>query len=109
VADALVRRGVPFRIAHQVVGSLVGTAERSGVATLADLPDAAYLEAFAVADDATTRGIAASSSVIQELRTAATVEAAVAGADVTGGTAPRRVRAALEAARQRLEIETGKD
>src|SRR5450756_379182 len=30
VADALVRRGVPFRIAHHVVGALVASAERSG-------------------------------------------------------------------------------
>ena len=30
VADALVRRGVPFRVAHHVVGSLVAEAERRG-------------------------------------------------------------------------------
>ena len=27
VADALVRRGIPFRVAHHVVGSLVAQAE----------------------------------------------------------------------------------
>ena len=104
VADALVRRGVPFRIAHQVVGSLVATAEGTGVATLAELPDEAFLEAFAVADDSTTRDLAAATGIVDELRQAATIEAALAGPDVIGGTAPSRVRAALAAARARLEI-----
>jgi len=102
VADALVRRGVPFRIAHQVVGSLVGTAEGSGVATLAELSDEAFFEAFAVADDSTTRGLAAETGIVEELREAATIEAALAGPDVIGGTAPARVRAALARAKERL-------
>jgi argininosuccinate lyase len=105
VADALVRRGVPFRIAHQVVGSLVGTAEGTGVATLAELPDAAFLEAFAVADDSTTRDLAAATGIVEELREAASVEQALAGPDVTGGTAPRRVREALSLHRARLDRE----
>jgi len=102
VADALVRRGVPFRIAHQVVGTLVGTAEGAGAATLAELPDEAFLEAFAVADDSTTRGLAAASGIVAELRAAATIDAALAGPDVIGGTAPSRVRAALALVRERL-------
>jgi argininosuccinate lyase len=104
VADALVRRGVPFRIAHQVVGSLVATAEGTGARTLAELPDEAFIEAFAVADDATTRGLAAATGIVKELREAASVEQSLAGADVTGGTAPKRVREALIAARERLGI-----
>ena len=104
VADALVRRGVPFRIAHQVVGSLVATAEGTGAATLAGLPDEAFLEAFAVADDSTTRGLAASTGIVAELRQAATIEATLAGPDVIGGTAPARVREALAAARARLDV-----
>jgi hypothetical protein len=36
------------------------------------------------------------------VRAAASIEAALASADVVGGTAPERVRAALRAARERL-------
>ena len=39
VADALVRRGIPFRVAHHVVGSLVAQAEEAGVG-LDAVPDA---------------------------------------------------------------------
>jgi len=39
LADHLVRRGVPFRTAHEVVGGLVRTAERRGVALGALTPD----------------------------------------------------------------------
>ena len=39
VADALVRRGVPFRTAHHIVGSLVAQAEGAGVG-LDEIPDA---------------------------------------------------------------------
>ena len=31
VADALVRRGIPFRAAHHVVGALVAEAEKDGI------------------------------------------------------------------------------
>jgi argininosuccinate lyase len=106
VADALVRRGVPFRIAHQVVGSLVATAEGSGAPTLAELPDEAFIEAFAVADDSTTRELAAATGIVEELREAATIEAAIGSADVIGGTAPDRVRSALSAHRARLDGES---
>src|SRR6476620_9175260 len=41
IADALVRRGVPFRVAHHVVGALVGRAEREGIGRLADLSPSA--------------------------------------------------------------------
>src|SRR3954454_17175355 len=37
LADALVRRGVPFRSAHQIVGELVARAEADGIPRLADL------------------------------------------------------------------------
>ena len=49
LADYLVRRGVPFREAHEVVGKLVGEAARTGV-PLNELPLATYRaasEAFA--------------------------------------------------------------
>src|SRR6476620_9296435 len=38
VADALVRRGIPFRVAHHVVGSLVAQAEEAGL-RLDQVPD----------------------------------------------------------------------
>jgi argininosuccinate lyase len=101
VADALVRRGVPFRAAHHVVGRLVAEAERDGVA-LADLADATIAAALAEARDATAVRLASESSLPAALRSAATVEAALASCDVAGGTAPGRVAAALTAARERL-------
>ncbi|MCI0436403.1 MAG: argininosuccinate lyase [Gemmatimonadetes bacterium] len=44
LADALVRRGVPFREAHGAVGRLLRAAERAGVQP-GDLPDRAWAEA----------------------------------------------------------------
>ncbi len=102
VADALVRHGVPFRVAHGVVGALVARAEADGLAELAALPDLAYAAALSGADDPTAVGLASVPGIADELRAAANVEAAIASADVTGGTAPGRVRAALAAARERL-------
>ena len=46
LADALVRRGVPFRAAHHIVGGLVGGAEAERIATLAALPDEAFRAAL---------------------------------------------------------------
>jgi argininosuccinate lyase len=101
VADALVRLGVPFRSAHHVVGALVGVAEREG-GRLAELPDDAFAEALRASDDETARSLADDPSAAGALRDASTVEAAVSGPDVVGGTAPGRVREALAAARARL-------
>jgi argininosuccinate lyase len=93
VADALVRAGIPFRVAHGIVGGLVARAEKAGV-RLADLPEVVFTEALA--------GTGLDGDVVETLRRAATVEAAIEGADVVGGTAPHRVAAALAAARARL-------
>jgi len=101
VADALVRRGVPFRAAHHVVGSLVLAAEQVD-GRLADLSDATIAAALADASDPTARGLASDPAIPAELRAAATVEAAIDSCDVVGGTAPGRVAAALAAARERL-------
>jgi argininosuccinate lyase len=101
VADALVRRGVPFRAAHHVVGRLVAAAERRGIG-LADLEDAAVGAALADAGDTTALGLVGDAALASELRAAATIEAALASCDVVGGTAPGRVAAALAAARDRL-------
>ncbi len=101
VADALVRLGVPFRVAHTVVGRLVLEAERTRTG-LIDLDDATIATALAEATDTTAMGLAGDPAVAAELRAAATLEAALASCDVLGGTAPGRVAEALAAARERL-------
>ena len=102
-ADALVRRGVPFRMAHHVVGSLVGRAERDGIPTLAGLSDEAVVEALRAADDPTAHALAEEPGIGATIRAAASVEGSIAAADVIGGTAPARVAAALAAVRNRLD------
>ena len=87
LADRLVAKGVPFRDAHRRVGRLVATAESSGVDLTvlpADVLDAALPEL----DGAPMP----------------TLDDAVNAADVHGGTAPHRVRAALAAARTRIAV-----
>jgi argininosuccinate lyase len=101
VADALVRRGVPFRAAHHVVGRLVAAAERQGIG-LTGIEDSAVAAALAEAGDTTALGLVGDAALPGELREAATIEAALASCDVIGGTAPGRVAAALAAARARL-------
>jgi argininosuccinate lyase len=103
VADALVRRGVAFRAAHHVVGTLVAEAERTGVG-LDALDDTTIAAALAVSDDSVALTILGDSTLPGELRAAAGLEGALAGCDVLGGTAPRRVAAALAAARARLGL-----
>ena len=105
VADTLVRRGVPFRVAHHIVGLLVARAEKEGRA-LKDLDDEAYVEALEASDYDAEHGLSKDARIAQQLREASTVEAALASSDIEGGTAPQRVKAALAAARKRLG-ETG--
>ncbi len=85
-ADYLAKKGVPFREAHGVIGRLVRACEQLGCdigdLTLAQLQEASPLfEADAV-------GL--------------TAAAAVTARDVPGGTAPRRVMEAMNAAEARL-------
>ena len=101
VADALVRRGVAFRSAHHVVGTMVAVAEGRGEA-LEDLADADIARALEGSDDEVATRLAGEADIGPALRAAASVEGAVAAADVIGGTAPVRVRAAIAAARERL-------
>ena len=88
LADYLVRRGLPFRDAHEVVGQAVAL----GVQTQRDLSemDLAELQRFndLIGDD-----------VFEVL----TVEGSVNARDHIGGTAPNQVRAAAARARARLE------
>jgi len=106
VADALVRRGIPFRVAHHVVGSLVAQAEEAGV-RLDEVPDAMVGLALGASGDEGAKALAADEGIGDTLRAAASVDRALATCDVTGGTAPVRVAAALRAARTRLDDATG--
>jgi argininosuccinate lyase len=102
VADALVRRGVPFRTAHRIVGSLVARAEAEQM-PLEVMPESMIADALGAADDERARGLAGEATVGDSLRAAAAIEGALASCDVIGGTAPGRVAEALAAARARLD------
>ena len=106
VADALVRRGIPFRAAHHIVGALVAQAEKSGVG-LDEITDAMVKRALGDSDDEGAVALAADPAIGDELRAAATLDGALASCDVIGGTAPDRVAAALAAARSRLDESGG--
>ena len=88
LADYLVARGRPFRAAHEVVGQLVLYAEEHGH-TLPELPLDVYQDhAAEIGPD-----------VYDALRPGAMVRRR----DQPGGTAPKRVRAALRQARRRVQ------
>ena len=87
LADYLVRKGVPFRDAHEVVGKAVRLAIDSGVEL-----DALKLPALQ------ELSMAIDESVYDVL----TLEGSVAARDHFGGTAPARVRAAVANYRQML-------
>jgi argininosuccinate lyase len=101
VADALVRRGVAFRTAHHIVGSLVAEAEAAGV-PLDEVSDAMIGLALGAAGDAAAATLAEDPGIGDALREAASIDGALASCDVEGGTAPVRVAAALTATRERL-------
>lgn len=89
LADLLVRRGVPFREAHERVGAAVTAAIRSGV-PLAELSAAARAEALPELE-----GV----NLADELGT----DALLARRDVIGGTAIVRVQAEVARWKQTLE------
>jgi argininosuccinate lyase len=101
VADALVRRGIPFRAAHHVVGSLVAQAEEAGL-RLDEVPDPMIGLALGTAGDRAAQDLAADETIGEVVRGAASVDGALASCDVIGGTAPTRVADALAAARRLL-------
>jgi argininosuccinate lyase len=103
VADALVLQGVAFRAAHHIVGALVAEAERGGVG-LDALDDATIGAALATSDDSIALKLVGDAALPAKLRAAAALEGALASCDVVGGTAPRRVEAALAAAKARLGL-----
>ncbi|WP_435104313.1 argininosuccinate lyase [Arhodomonas sp. AD133] len=90
LADYLVRRGVAFRDAHEIVGRAV----RQGVDTGRDLAQMSLeeLQQFSEAIEA---------DVFEVL----TLEGSVAARDHVGGTAPAQVHAQVAAARERLARE----
>ncbi|MEO8511290.1 MAG: argininosuccinate lyase [Chloroflexota bacterium] len=88
LAEKLVRAGVPFRDAHHRVGALVAQADAANL-DLSELPQPDLAAALPELKD---------HDPIMP-----TLEEAVAAADVIGGTAPRRVEAALAATLARLE------
>jgi argininosuccinate lyase len=104
VADALVRLGVPFREAHGVVGALVARAEAAG-SGLDEIDDETIRSVLRDSGDGPARALAEEPSTLETLRAAASIDAALAANDVIGGTAPGRVAAAIETAKERLARE----
>ncbi len=91
-ATYLVRKGVPFRRAHEYVGSAVQLClERS-----CELQDLRLLELQAICPH-----------FAEDVYHYLSLEAVLAGHDVPGGTAPAQVAEALARARRRLEAEKG--
>jgi argininosuccinate lyase len=88
LADHLVRRGVPFRDAHEAVARAVRHAEQRGCG----------LEELTLAE---LRRFAPQAG--DDVAAVLTLEGSVASRDHPGGTAPRQVRAAIAAAREALE------
>ena len=101
-ADLLVERGVPFRVAHRIVGSVVREVEAAG-GRLDGATDSVWREALADSGDATAVGLASGEAIGAALRRATTLEVALGRPDLVGGTAPRRVAEALAEARTRLD------
>ncbi|MCE5388577.1 MAG: argininosuccinate lyase [Acidithiobacillus sp.] len=87
LADYLVRKGVPFRDAHAIVGKAVRLAQERGLG-LESLP-LAELQTLSPRIDADVSAVL-------------TLEGSVAARNQHGGTAPNQVRAAIARARQRL-------
>jgi argininosuccinate lyase len=87
LADYLVRRGMPFRDAHAVVGRAVDMAIQSG----RELHEIELAELQAL-----------SPAVAADVFDVLTLEGSVAARDHLGGTAPQQVRAAVARGRARL-------
>ena len=68
------------------------------------MDDATIAAALATSDDSIAVAIVGDSALPGELRAAASLEGAMAACDVVGGTAPRRVAAALADAKARLGL-----
>ncbi|MCU7841869.1 MAG: argininosuccinate lyase [Candidatus Thiodiazotropha sp. (ex Lucinoma borealis)] len=89
LADYLVRKGIPFRDAHEVVGKAVAF----GVAEGRDLSEMSLQELQTF-----------SSEIAADVFEILTLEGSLAARDHIGGTAPKQVRAAIIRARERLGL-----
>ncbi len=87
LADALARKGVPFRDAHGIVGKLVAVAEKKGC----------RLEELSRNDLKSVTSKLASADL-----KALSPEAAIAARNLPGGTAKPQVRKAIRAAKKKL-------
>jgi argininosuccinate lyase len=92
-ADYLVRKAIPFRQAHDIVGKVLREAEKQGVSFTA-LPQE-KLKQISPAFEA-------------DFVNSLSVEAALAAKTVPGGTAPDAVRAAIEDLEARLNKKASK-
>jgi len=89
-ADYLVRKGIPFRDAHEIVGKAV----RLGIESRRDLSELTLTELQQL-----------SAQVDVDIFDVLTLEGSIAARDHVGGTAPRRVREAARQARRELQQE----
>ncbi len=89
LADYLVRKGVAFRDAHEIVGRAV----KHGIDTGKDLADMGLDELRAFSE-----------TIDDDVFAVLTLEGSVNARDHIGGTAPEQVRAAIERARTRLAV-----
>ncbi len=87
LADYLVKRGLPFRDAHDVVGKLVN----QGISLNKDLSELSLSQLQA-----------ASNLIEQDVFDVLTLEGSVAARDHLGGTSPNQVKAAVARARAQL-------
>src|SRR5690554_7489399 len=87
LADYLVRKGVPFRDAHEIVGKSVAY----GIETGKDLSEMSLTELQQFSTD-----------IDESVFTVLTLEGSVAARNHIGGTAPAQVKAAVERAKAQL-------
>lgn len=87
LADYLVKKGVAFRDAHEIVGKTV----RAGIGSGKDLSEMSLAELQQFAD-----------VIDQDVFEVLTLEGSVAARNHLGGTAPEQVRLAIARARERL-------
>ena len=87
LADYLVRKGIPFRDAHAIVGRAVARAVGDGVGL-----EALSLDALRALEP----------RIDEDVYEVLSLEGSVAARNHAGGTAPSRVRAAIASAREKL-------
>ncbi|MFA5546906.1 MAG: argininosuccinate lyase [Porticoccaceae bacterium] len=94
LADYVVRKGIPFRDAHEIVGSAVAHGIRTGK-DLAEMSLEELRQFSPVIDD--------------DVFAVLTLEGSVAARDHFGGTAPAQVRAAVARGRERMALRVTSD